>query len=42
MGLNPDEVIGGVCNLPNHFSLTMALELTQPLTEINTWKIPTV
>jgi hypothetical protein len=27
-------------NLPNHFSHTMALGLTQPLTEMSTRKIP--
>jgi hypothetical protein len=33
-GLSPDEVIG-FFNLPNHSSHTMALESTQPLTEMS-------
>jgi hypothetical protein len=35
-GMYPDKVIEGVCNLPNHSSLTLALELTRPLTALNT------
>jgi hypothetical protein len=38
-GSIPDEVIG-FCNLPNPSSCTMALGLTQPLTEIGTRNFP--
>jgi hypothetical protein len=34
----PDEV--NILNLPNPFSRTMALESTQPLTEMNTRYLP--
>jgi hypothetical protein len=41
VGSNPDEVIGFfVFNLPNPSSRTMALGLTQPLTEMSTRKLP--
>jgi hypothetical protein len=38
LGSNPDEVL----NLPNPSSRTVILGFTQPLTEINTRKIPGV
>jgi hypothetical protein len=39
MDLIPDEVIG-FFNLPNPSSRTMALGLTQPLTEVSTRNLP--
>jgi hypothetical protein len=38
-GSIPDEVIG-FFNWPNHSSRTMALGLTQPLTEMSTRNLP--
>jgi hypothetical protein len=39
VGSIPNEVVG-FFNLPNPSSCTMALELTQPLTEMSTGNLP--
>jgi hypothetical protein len=39
-GLSPNEVTEMLSNLPNHSSHAIALEFTQPLTEMSTWNFP--
>jgi hypothetical protein len=39
-GFNPDEITNFFFNLPTSSNRAMVLELTQPLTEINTMKLP--